>query len=142
MKYVEKLLLSHRRQYVCYKGLYSEVQEVDYGVSQGSVLGLLFIYIQTIDHTPQSCLLITQQFLCNQYLNDVSKGLSDSYKVNQLSANKKIKKSIHFGCGNIVVHAYLRLSMDGKLLKRVSSTKFVGLFIDEQLAWEFHIKHC
>ena len=41
--------LSHRRQYVCYKGVSSEVQEVDYGVPQGSVLGPLLFIIYASD---------------------------------------------------------------------------------------------
>ena len=61
---------------------------------------------------------------------------------NQLSANPTKTKYIHFGCRNIVVPAYFRLSMDGELLERVPSTKSLGLFIDEQLTWEYHIKHC
>ena len=65
-------------------------------------------------------------------MNVALNGLSDWYKANQLSANPTKTKYIHFGCHNIVVPAYLRLSMDGELLARVPSTKFIGLFIDEQ----------
>ena len=76
------------------------------------------------------------------HMNVALNGLSDWYKANQLSANPTKTKYIHFGCHNIVVPAHLRLSMDGELLERVPSTKFLGLFIDEQLTWEYHIKHC
>ena len=76
------------------------------------------------------------------HMNVALNGLSDWYKANQLSANPTKTKYIHFGCRNMVLPAYLRLSMDGELLERVPSTKFLGLFIDEQLTWEYHIKHC
>ena len=76
------------------------------------------------------------------HMNVALNGLSDWYKANQLSANPTKTKYIHFGCRNIVVPAHLRLSMDGEVLERVPSTKFLGLFIDEQLIWEYHIKHC
>ena len=75
-------------------------------------------------------------------MNVALNGLSDWYKANQQSANPTKTKYIHFGCRNIVVPAHLRLNMDGELLERVPSTKFLGLFIDEQLTWEYHIKHC
>ena len=74
-------------------------------------------------------------------MNVALNGLSDWCKANQLSANPTKTKYTHFGCRNIVVPVYLRLSMDGELLERVPSTKFLGMFIDEQLTWEYHIKH-
>ena len=148
--------LSHRRQYVCYKGVSSEVQEADYGVPQGSVLGplLFIIYANDIPHSithgttimfaDDTTVLVkgTDMQSAYDHMNVALNGLSDWYKANQLSANPTKTKYIHFGCRNIVVPAHLRLSMDGELLERVPSTKFLGLFIDEQLTWEYHIKHC
>ena len=76
------------------------------------------------------------------HMNVALTGLSDWHKANQLSANPTKTKYIHFRCRNIVVPAHLRLGMDGELLERVPSTKCLGLFIDEQLTWEYHIKRC
>ena len=127
--------LSHRRQYVCYKGVSSEVQEVDYGVPQGAVLGPLLFTIYT-HNIPQSMthgtiimfaddttVLVKGTDMQSVYyhMNVVLKGLSDWHKANQLSANSTKTKYIHVGCRNIFVPAYLRLSMDGWLLKRVPS---------------------
>ena len=57
--------LSHRRTYVCYKGVSSEVQEVDYGVPQGSVLGplLFIIYANDIPHsiTPGTTIMFAER---------------------------------------------------------------------------------
>ena len=32
--------------------------------------------------------------------------------------------------------------MDGQILERVKTTKFLGLHFDEHFSWEYHIAHC
>ena len=32
--------------------------------------------------------------------------------------------------------------MDGQILERVKTTKFLGVHFDENLTWEYHIRHC
>ena len=53
------------------------------------------------------------------HMNVALKGLSDWYEANQLrvSANPTNTKYTHFGCRNVVVPAYFRLSIDGELLE-------------------------
>ena len=55
------------------------------------------------------------------HMNVALKGFSDWYRAKQISANPTKTKYIHFGCHDIVVPAYLRLSMDGELLEHVPS---------------------
>ena len=32
--------------------------------------------------------------------------------------------------------------MDGQILERVKTTKFVGVYFDENFTWEYHVDHC
>ena len=36
----------------------------------------------------------------------------------------------------------LNAYMDGQILERVKTTKFVGVHFDENFTWEYHIRHC
>ena len=145
--------LSDRKQYVFYDNYSSSVARVYCGVPQGSILGpLLFIlYINDIINSSDLFYFIlfaddTNLFYSNsciiqlqQSINLELAKLSEWFRANKLSLNIKKTNYIVFGVkGNLCTASNFVLTIDGKELEKVPSTKFLGVYIDSGLTWKTH----
>jgi len=151
-----KSYLDQRRQYVNFGGVCSKLQSVEYGVPQGSVLGplLFIIYSNDIPHSitysksilfaDDTTVYITGSNLeiMYQHVNYDLKSLNDWFRANKLSVNPLKTKYIHFSRHSVAIDINIQLKIDSVPLERVNTTKFLGIYIDEHLTWESHIKYC
>ena len=148
--------LEQRRQYVSYGGVHSDIRYVEYGVPQGSVLGpLLFIlYSNDLPIALKNCHTIlfaddTTIYTTGTDLLDIFTRintdldvLNDWFMANKLSANPSKTKAILYSKKGRQQIQNLNVYMDGQKLERVKTTKFVGVYFDENFTWEYHVDHC
>jgi len=148
--------LTDRKQYVSYCGTNSGLHDVTCGVPQGSVLGPLLFIIYTNDLptaiTKSKCILFADDTTIfassnkfdNLHINmkNDMKSLSDWFSANKLSLN--VAKT------NFIVFKPKRTNVDGiintmelgnKIIHRVTTTKFLGIHIDDELEWGEHIDY-
>ena len=142
--------LHDRKMYVQLNGK-SNVQNLEYGVPHGSVLGPLLFIILTNDInnalTVSKCVLFaddTTVYVSNKNLRFITENLrhdlaslSDWFRANKLT--------LHLGKTNFILFkpknfkdVNVQLSVNNISITRVKSTKFLGLIIDEHLTWESH----
>ena len=152
--------LSNRRQYVNVLDTKSDELPVEFGVPQGSVLGpLLFIlYINDICNistegkfvlfADDTNIFVAADSISKVYeiANKVLDAVCNYMKVNLLhinvkkccymyfSPNKRSKNDIDSNLND------KNLTMNSKIITRVSQTKFLGVTIDEKLNWKPHIE--
>ena len=153
--------LSNRTQFVDFEGNKSSNQDIHCDVPQGSFLGPL-LYLVYVNDISSSC-------RCNilSFADDTTIYLSDS-DINTLyaNANIEINNLYKWFCANklslnanktkyIIIRPQqrrcsltnLNLYINNIALNRVgknckeSSTKFLGIYIDEFLTWKTHIAH-
>ena len=145
--------LSNRTQLVEIGNTKSGRLPVSRGVPQGSVLGpLLFIlFINDLPDVINSCLLV--MFADdNSFLNvneNVNNLITDTQnKINlfvfkfeneKLMLNSDKTVFMHFTPRLINYNKSYLLKIQGKSLEQVTSTKFLGVHIDNALNWESHI---
>ena len=146
--------LSNRQQYVSINGVNSSYQPVTCGVPQGSILGpLLFIlYINDIVHCSKllyftlfaddTNLLAADRDLENliQILNTELDKLSQWFKANKLSLNIKKTNFMVFGKRKTVNRRKIQLKIDGVEIDQATQTKFLGVYIDNKLNWDEHVR--
>jgi hypothetical protein len=151
-----KSYLSNRTQYVYYNSCKSNVKDIRSGVPQGSILGpLLFIlYVNDIGTTSSllnftmyaddTTLLYSDHDLATKIptINNELQEVSKWFKANKLSINAAKtnymimgtpQKTFKFKCKT-------HIELDGIRLCRVTSTKFLGVIVDENLSFKFHIE--
>jgi len=145
--------LTNRYQQVKYNGVLSEERKIVCGVPQGSLLGpLLFIlYINDIHNCCEDLTLIlfaddTNAFIKGSDINVTIDSLNANlakiaewFDANQLSLN--IKKTHYMIFSNKSVLTSKVVQIKGTKLEQVSSTKFLGVFIDHKLTWKEHITY-
>ena len=133
----------------------------NYGVPQGSILGLLLFIMYTFDMTDitrhnkvivyadDTTVLVSGKNLteAKQQCNDILERFNKYFTLNKLSINpSKTKFMIHKPTYKHNRHKYMhdttntKLIMDGIPLKQVNSIKFLGVMINEKLNWECHKK--
>jgi hypothetical protein len=153
--------LFDRSQYVEFENNKSVKRKISCGVPQGSILGplLYLIYVNDIDKAcngkiisfaDDTTMLVSDSNLANLYSN-ANTYVNDLYVwfcANQLSLNAKKTKYILIRPKQS--HCNLKgfnLAINGNSLQRVgdgcieTTTKFLGIYLDEFLTWKPHIKN-
>ena len=147
-----KNYLLGRKQFVQIGEVKSELLDCSCGVPQGSVLGpiLFIIYINSI----QNLTLIGKPILyADTNLYYTGKDFDEIVQNMQIDLRcmmgwlererliLNVNKTV-FMCfsKSLLTIAVSDLKVDGHLVKRVSTNKFLGLHLTENLSWELHIK--
>ena len=158
-----KNYLKNREQYTNFKGIDSKPCIVEYGIPQGSVLGplLFLIYINDLKNSSQLGDFVlfaddTNIFVSGEneeeaYNNAqvVLDAVTLYMSSNQLHINMTKSVYMHFRphlnqtdrltCARARVPKSLKVN--NLPLKQVTTVKFLGVIIDDQLTWEPHIEH-
>ena len=151
-----KNYLKNRKQFVHIdEATPSNVLEITCGVPQGSILGPLLFLIHINDLYRASNLMTimfaddTNLFLSNRNINHLFhdmnielKKISDWFKSNKLSLNIEKTKYILFhpvSKKNVLPCKMPVLILDNIPIKRITYTNFLGIIIDENLLWKYHI---
>ncbi len=148
--------LSNRRQYVSLNGFDSEVKNMNCGVPQGSSLGPLLFLIYINDF--RLCLdkVDTGHFADDTFIMYGSKKLSSietvvNYelklvskwlRLNKLSLNADKTELIFFHSRRHALnYEGISIKFNKKRLIPVEYIKYLGMYIDKYLSWNFHIQH-
>jgi len=150
-----KSYLTNRKQYVCVNNaVNSKTNEIICGVPQGSILGplLFLIYINDIVKISPILNMIlfaddTNLFISGKNLTEtVTKlnqelcKLSNWFKVNKLSLNVKKTNYIIFRNKSKKIEKIPEIIIDNCKINPVTSCKFLGVIINENLSWADHIE--
>ena len=143
--------LSNRHQFTTISGFKSSLLEVTLGVPQGSILGpLLFIlYINDLCNSSKMLSFILFADDSNVFLshkdgdtllnvfNHELNAVTDWIIANRMSLN--LTKTNYMLFSNSLGALPGDLVFNGESICRVVTTKFLGIFIDENLNWSSHI---
>ena len=144
--------LTDRKQYVSLNGSESKTIIMKYGVPQGSVLGplLFLVYINDLHKSIKYCttrhfaddtnLLIKNKSLkqLNKHVNIDLRNLCKWLKSNKISLNASKTELLLFRHPNKELNYNLKIKIDGKKLLPSKYVKYLGLYIDSHLKWNFH----
>jgi hypothetical protein len=151
--------LVNRKQYVQIGKTKSDIEFMNCGVPQGSILGplLYLIYVNDISKSTNAhilsfaddtSLIISDTDISTLYqrANVEMNNLFEWFCANGLSLNKNKTKYMVFkgGTKNLDFNI-LDISVGGTHLEQIGSqfqektTKFLGVFLDETLSWKYHL---
>ena len=148
--------LSNRKQYTVVNGVIFDLGNVSCGVPQGSVLGplLFLIYVNDIHKAvPDGNLKLfaddTNLFLSGSNLqllekqaNECLKNMEDWFIANKLTINiNKTFYMIYSGKNKKKKDVELKLMINGHVINKVSSCKYLGVHIDDLAKWNIHIDY-
>ena len=149
--------LSNREQYISYNGnKCTTFGSITYGVPQGSILGPLLFLIYVNDLPNATNILDPIMFADDTNLfyshhdiktlfstvNEELEKLGDWFTANRLSLNIKKTKYTFFHKNSVKDNIPLKLPdlhISNKSIERKSSIKFLGVMLDEHIAWNDHI---
>ena len=148
-----KNYLCNRKQYVACNGVKSDIYDIDCGVPQGSVLGptLFLIYVNDMINCIKNSKL---QLFADDTMTSISgKNLTEMFDLMKKDLNNLMtwfsanKLSLHLGkTGYTIFHSkkksipsgFDEIDIDGEIIKRKKSVKYLGLTFDEVLSWAKH----
>lgn len=149
-----KSYLSNRKQYTVTKNVQSEIKQTECGVPQGSVLGplLFLIYVNDIQNSvdanvrmfaDDTNIFITDKNPINakRKAEDCLKNIIDWLNSNKLLISESKTNFSVFVPHNIKIPNCLNsLTINGKLIHRTSSCKYLGIVLDDKLSFRDHIE--
>ena len=138
--------LSNRKQYVSNNDASSKLNNIEYGVPQGSVLGsiLFILYINDIVN-------ISNEYKYILFADDTTLVFSNENSIQlELSMNKVLlqlrnwlvinKLTINLLKTSYIIFNKLQLNLiitlDNMIIARSRSIRFLGLIIDDKLSWK------
>lgn len=144
--------LTDRKQYIEYNNVTSDTHTVLSGIPQGSVLGplLFIIYINDLpdaieigsilfaDDTTIFCShkdIPTLYAMMNNQLDIVN----DWFRSNKLSLNNNKTNYVLFTLKSVNEVPQFQLKIEDNIIESKSNVKFLGLYIDQKLRWNYHI---
>ena len=141
-----KSYLSNRRQYVSINGYEFGLAAINCGVPQGSILGplLFLLYINDLkvhhfaDDTNLLCLSNSIKKL-NKLVNADLNRLVNWLNTNKISLNVKKTEMVIFKSKQNKFEGDLKIKLCGKRLYSTESVKYLGVKIDTNLSWQYHI---
>jgi hypothetical protein len=153
-KWLDSYLCS-RYQFVSYHNVDSMHLKVTHGVPQGSILGplLFLLYINDIVHVSDVLIPIIYADDTNVFINGSSmqqiaqlmnyelQKIHTWLNTNKLSLNISKTQYIIFKTKIKKIDSYDDIKIDGNVIDRVESAKFVGLILDSELKWHSHVQH-
>jgi len=142
--------LSNRQQSVVLDGALSSKRVLSRGVPQGSVLGptLFLVYINDMMNSCSKLNLIHfaddttaflslhDQFLLMQNVNEDLESVNKWLCANRLSLN--VDKTSYMLIGDSVQPDLRPIVISGNMIRRVDSSKFLGIYIDDKLNFKKH----
>ena len=151
-----KNYLYNRKQFTVVNNVSSDIGNITCGVPQGSVLGplLFLVYMNDINNAvpdndvklfadDTNVFIFGPNFTVIEHKASVClKNLESWFCANKLSLN--IDKTCYnvFNCNNRTdIDVTLNLVINGQQLNKVSSCKYLGVFIDEAFSWNMHIDY-
>ena len=148
-----KSYLTKRKQFVSINGFQSNEVIMKYGVPQGSVLGplLFLIYINDLNTVIRFCttrlfaddtwLLIKNNSLkqMQKQLNLDLRNLCNWLKANKISLNASKTEMVLFRHPNKEINYNLKIKIDGKKLQPSNYVKYLGIYLDPFLKWNYHV---
>ena len=147
-----KSYLDNRKQFVAFGNSESLPQQLGIGVPQGSILGPL-LFIVYIDDLPNASSFFEYVLFAddsNIHASDKSKKnldenvtkelkkLSDWFAHNRLSLNYVKTELMHFSKSS-KNDTEPTIEIDGKPIREVTETKFLGVYLDKNISWRKHI---
>ena len=150
-----KSYLQNRKQFICYQNIESLYSNISCGVPKGSILGpiLFLLYINDMAFVSKKFFTIffaddTNFFITgNNYvdlvtiLNNELCKIVEWLNVNKLSINISKSQYMIFQSSKKNSITKENLFINGTMIRKVESTKFLGVVIDSKLSWSEHIHH-
>ena len=148
-----KSYLTNRTQYTFINGTKSNLQPVQYGVPQGSVLGplLFLIYVNDVasatgpnklrlfaDDSNVFCIDKNASTLKNKMISVIT-SLSEWFSANKLTINMTKTAYTIFTKADTVPEQLNSINVLQTKINRTASAKYLGLLLDEKLIWQEHI---
>ena len=148
--------LKDRYQCVAYNDMLTDFLPITCGVPQGSILGplLFLIYVNDMFRSISKLDMImfaddTNLFITGsnikslfKIMNEQLERINEWFKANKLSLNIK-KTKYTFFCSHLdedeIPLKLPNLEINQSIIHRVRTTKFLGVYIDENLNWKKHI---
>ena len=148
-----KSYLSNRNQYVSINGYESSLAALNCGGHQGSVLGplLFLLYINDLNQTIKFCKVHhfadDNNLLClsksikklNKLVDAELKHLVNWLNANKISLNVKKTEMVIFKSKQKKFEGDLKIKLCGKRLYPTESVKYLGVKIDTNLSWQYHV---